>query len=161
MNSNEYKKWYLVCAIFAVISLFFGGSLAYFQWTTNTEQRTNIVLTVTPTFMCEADGGGNISSEEKYLVPTDCTNSDYAIKREIKVTPTIYGDYSITMDLWLDVKSISTGLKNSNNFKYALTTDPNSCTNEVVKSGTFKGKNTNDKAPLFNYMGYNTTTTDT
>ena len=92
MDNNEYKKWYLVCAIFAIISLFFGGSLAYWQWTTNTEQRTNIVLTVAPTFMCEADGGGNISSEEKYLVPTDCTNSDYAIKREIKVTPTIYGE---------------------------------------------------------------------
>jgi len=161
MKKKEYNKWYLVLVIFAVIFMFFGGTLAYFRWTTNTEQRTNIILTVEPTFMCEADGGGDLTSEDISLVPTDCTNQEYAIQREIKVSPTIYGETSITMDLWLDIKSIGSGLRNSNNFKYALTTDPNSCTNGLVKSGNFKDKNVNDKVELFSYMGYNQTTTDT
>ena len=139
MFNNEYKKWYLVLGIFSIIAMFFGGSLAYWQWTTNTAERTSITLTVTEEFRCDADGGGDISSEEKYLVPTDCTNSDCAIQRTITVSPTIYGEYSITMDLWLDIKSISTGLKNSKNFKYALTTEADSCTSGVVKSGNFKG----------------------
>ena len=161
MNKNEYNKWYLVITVFAVIFTFFGGSLAYWQWTTNETERTSIALTVKEDFRCDADGGGNITSEEKYLVPSDCTNPNYAIQRTITVSPTIYGDTSITMDLWLDINSIDTGLKNSSNFKYALTTDSNSCTNGVINSGIFKDKDVNSKIELFNYMEYNATTTDT
>ena len=157
MLNNEYKKWYLVLGIFSIIAMFFGGSLAYWQWTSNNEQKTSVALTVTEEFRCDADGGGNISSEEKYLVPTDCTNSDYAIQRTVTVSPSIFGEASITMDLWLDIKSIGTGLKNSNNFKYALTTEADSCTSGVVKSGNFKGKSAGQNVPLFNFMGYNKT----
>ena len=167
MNNNEYKKWYLVIAVFAIIFTFFGGSLAYWQWTTNTSERTNITLTIKEDFRCDADGGGDISSEEKYLVPTDCTNSEYAIQRTITVSPSIFGEASITMDLWLDIKSVGSGLKNSNNFKYvlrynyALTTEADSCTSGVVKSGNFKGKSAGQNVPLFNFMGYNISTTET
>ena len=161
MYNNEYRKWYLVIAVFAIISMFFGGSLAYWQWTTNTSERTSIALTVTEEFRCDADGGGDISSEEKYLVPTDCTNSEYAIQRTITVSPTIFKDTSITMDLWLDINSIDTGLRNSNNFKYALTTEADSCTSGVVKSGNFRNKTAGQSVPLFNFMGYNVTTTET
>jgi len=161
MMNNEYKKWYLVLGIFSIVAMFFGGSLAYWQWTTNTAERTSITLTVTEEFRCDADGGGNISSEEKYLVPTDCTNPDYAIQRTVTVSPSLFGDSSITMDLWLDIKSIGSGLKNSDNFKYALTTEADSCTSGIVKSGNFKGKSANQTVPLFNFMGYNVTTTET
>jgi len=69
---------------------FFGGSLAYWQWTANETERTSIALTVKEDFRCDADGGGDITSTEKYLVPTDCTNSDYAIQRTVTVSPFIY-----------------------------------------------------------------------
>ena len=52
------------------------------------------------------------------------------------------------MDLWLNINSIGTGLSNSDNFMYALTTDENSCSNNVVASGNFKGLAKDDKVEL-------------
>ena len=98
------------------------------------------------------------------LAPASCTNETYAIKREINVMPTINSDeMNLSMDLWLDMHNIAPELSSSSNLKYAITTDPNSCTNGLVKMGNLKGKNTttDNKVELFNYMGYNQSTTDT
>ena len=137
------KKMYLLIAIFAIIFTFFGGSLAYWEWETTSNQRTNVVFTANRDFMCEADGGGNINNGQISLVPTTCMNSNYAIKRTITVKPTIYNEeISVAMDLWLDIKSIGSGLSNSKNFKYALTTSSTSCTDGVISEGKFYGKTT-------------------
>ena len=162
MVNNEYKKWYLVLGMFAIVAMFFGGSLAYWQWTTNTAERTSITLTVTEEFRCDADGGGDISSEEKYLVPTDCTNSDYAILRTIKVNPTLFSNNTnVSMDLWLNVNNIGTGLKNSENLMYSLTTSSTSCTNGLVTYGSFNGKGNGSKIELLNNNLYSSTYSDT
>ena len=162
MKNNEYKKWYLVIAVFAVIYIFFGGSLAYWQWTTNTSERTSVALTVTEEFRCDADGGGNISSGEKYLVPTDCMNSEYAIQRTITVNPTLFSNNTnVSMDLWLNVNNIGTGLKNSENLMYSLTTDAASCTNKLVTYGSFNGKENGSKIELLNDKLYSSTYSDT
>ena len=161
MNKNEYNKWYLVITIFAIIFTFFGGSLAYWQWTTNETERTSIALTVKEDFRCDADGGGDISNNEKYLVPTDCTNTDYAIQRTVTVKPTLFtNQLGVNLDLWLNVNNIGDGLKNSNNFKYALTKSSTSCTSKVVSSGTFKGKTNGSKVTLLE-RGYNETIEET
>ena len=52
------------------------------------------------------------------------------------------------MDLWLNVVSMGEGLRNSDNFKYALTTSESSCTTGVEASGTFKGKANGSKVEL-------------
>ena len=161
MKNKEYNKWYLVLAIFAVIFTFFGGTLSYWQWTTNESEKTSIALTVTQDFRCDADGGGDITSGEKYLVPTDCTNTDYAIQRIVSVNTELYTQrQNVSLDLWLHINSIGTGLKNSNNFKYALTTNPNSCTNGVVTSGTFKGKSNNSNVLLLDSKSYAQTSSE-
>ena len=160
MKKNEYNKWYLVLAIFAIIFTFFGGSLAYWQWTTNTAERTSIALTVTEDFRCDADGGGDITSGEKYLVPTDCTNEDYAIQRTITVAPKVFTNgLNIDFQLQLKINSIDSGLRNSKNFKYALTTNPNSCTSGVVESGTFYGLSANKTVDIFKNI-YTSTLTE-
>ena len=161
MNNNEYKKWYLIIALFAVIFTFFGGSLAYWQWTTNETERTSIALTVKEDFRCDADGGGDISNNEKYLVPTDCTNTDYAIQRTVTVTPTLFTtQLGVDLDLWLNINTIGDGLKNSNNFKYALTKSSTSCTSQIMSSGTFKGKSAGSTVKLLD-KGYLGTITET
>ena len=161
MKKNEYNKWYLIIAIFAVIFTFFGGSLAYWQWTTNETERTSIALTVKEDFRCDADGGGDISNNEKYLVPTDCTNTDYAIQRTVTVKPTLFSnELGVDLDLWLNIDNIGTGLRNSSNFKYALTKSSTSCTSKVVASGTFKGKSNGSTVALLD-KGYNGTVTET
>ena len=155
------KKIFLILAIFGLILTFFGGSLAYWQWTTNETERTSIALTVKEDFRCDADGGGNISSGEKYLVPTDCTNTDYAIQRTLSVNTTLFTDkQNVSLDLWLDINTINTGLKNSNNFKYAVTTNPNSCTSGVVTSGTFKGKSAGSNVLLLDSKSYSQTSSE-
>jgi len=160
MKENEYGKWYLVLAVFAIIFTFFGGSLAYWQWTTNTAERTSIALTVTEDFRCDADGGGDITSGEKYLVPTDCTNEDYAIQRTIIVAPKVFTNgLNIDFQLQLKINSIDSGLRNSKNFKYALTTNPNSCTSGVVESGTFYGLSANKTVDIFKNI-YTSTLTE-
>ena len=161
MKKNEYNKWYLIIAIFAVIFTFFGGSLAYWQWTTNETERTSIALTVKEDFRCDADGGGDISSGEKYLVPTDCTNSEYAIQRTLSVNTTLFTNkQNVSLDLWLHINTINTGLKNRDNFKYAITTNPNSCTNGVVASGTFKGKTNGNDVLLLDSKSYSQTSSE-
>ena len=160
MNSNEYNKWYLIVAVFAIIFTFFGGTLAYWQWNTNESERTSIALTVKEDFRCDVDGGGDITSEEKYLVPTDCTNNDYAIQRTITVNPKLFtNDLNINYQLQLKINSIDTGLRNSKNFKYALTTNPNSCTTGVIESGTFYGLSANKTVDIFKNI-YTSTRTE-
>ena len=119
-----------------IIFTLLGSTLAYFIWRGNI---TSINFTVTRSFECSGDMGGTISSNQ--LAPASCTNSTYAIQREVTVNPVINSPgMSIYMDLWLNVTQIGEGLANSENFKYALTNSPNSCTDGVISSGTFIDK---------------------
>ena len=160
MENN--KKRYLIIGMFAIILTFFGGSLAYWQWETSTEEQTAVNFTITEQFSCSVDGGGDVSSTDKMLVPASCTNSEYAIQRTITATADVKdANATVSMDLWLDINSIDTELSQSANFKYALTTDPNSCTEGVIGSGSFTGKSANSTAAILNDKIYTATGTDT
>ena len=145
MDNN--KKITILMILSVVIALL-GGTLAYWNWQSTNEQKTNVTFTVNSTFSCSADGGGNITSNDVMLAPTDCTNSTYAIQRTVTTNITNNGSNPVYMDLWLNVVSIGSGLSNSNNFKYALTTDSTSCTTGVVSSGNFYGKANGSKVNL-------------
>jgi len=157
------KKVISILITFGIILAVVGGTLAYWTWSTAEEQQTNVVFTVNKDFSCAADGGGNITNTDVTLAPTTCTDTTRAIKREVTVTPTLNrDDLTIYMDLWLDVNSIGTGLSNSQNFKYVLTTSSTSCEDgTVITSGTFNGTNTGSKVKLLSGEDYSTTTTDT
>ena len=155
------KKTIIVLSILTIIFTIIGGSLAYYNWQTSESQKTNIVFTVEGNFSCAADGGGDITSSDVMLAPASCTNSKYAIKREVTVTPKILGNgLNIDMDLWLDINDLGDGLSKSKNFKYALTTESDSCTEGVVVEGTFEGKTKEDKIYLLKEKTYNQTTSD-
>ena len=148
-----------ILLVLTIIFTIMGGSLAYFTWQTSESQKTNVTFTVEKQFSCSADGGGNITGAN--LVPTDSCTGSYAIKRTIKSMPQITGTKTIYMDLWLDVNEIGTGLTNSNNFKYALTTSSTSCTTGVVSSGTFNGATQNSEILLLSGHEYTKSITDT
>ena len=155
------KRVTIILVVLSLIFVIVGSTFAYFTWQTSENEKTNVVFTVTGDFSCAADGGGNITSNDITLAPCECTNNKYAIKREVKVTPTITkSGKTIYMDLWLTINSIGTGLTNSNNFRYALTTSADSCDNPV-SSGTFTGKATNNRVRLLSSKEYSSTTTDT
>lgn len=155
------KKIMIILIILTVIFMVIGGTLAYFNWQTSESQKTNVVFTATSTFSCSADGGGSITSSDLVMLPTTCTDSEHAIKREITVNPTLkINDLSITMNLWLNINSLGTGLSDSENFRYALTTSSTSCETGVVSLGTFNGKTAGNGIKLLT-SNYSATTTET
>ena len=136
-----------IMLIVGVIIWILGGTLAYWNWQSSTAQKTEVTFTVGTNFSCGANGGGNITNST-YFAPTTCDNSTYALKRTITTSLTNTGTDPVYMDLWLNVVSMGEGLRNSDNFKYALTTSESSCTTGVEASGTFKGKANGSKVEL-------------
>ncbi len=144
--------------ILTIIFTLSGGTLAYLNW--RSASNTAVTFTVEPSFSCAADGGGNITSSQVMLAPSSCTNSTYAIKRTVKVMPTVESG-KMYMDLWLNINKLDTGLKNSDNFKYVLSTSSTSCTTGVVASGNFKGKTAGATVMLLEEKEYTQTATET
>ena len=161
---NKKKKVMGVLFTLTIIFTIIGSTFAYLSWSSSEEQKTNVTFTKGEGFSCSVNGGGNITTGEVILMPTvvnDSTTS-YYIKRTITVNPTITDSLlPIYMDLWLDINSLGTGLSNSLNFKYALTTSSTSPTTGVVSSGNFNGKIAGDKVNLLTSKEYTATTTDT
>mgnify|MGYP004573882523 FL=1 len=162
MDKN--KRIVLIVGIIVLILSIIGGTYAVFKWRSTDEQKTTITFAAEAGFSCSADGGGNINVGDKKLIPTyvNAESINNYIKQEIKATATITKDnITVYMDLWLDVKSISTQLANSDNFKYALTTSSTSNIEGVVVSGTFKNGIVDNKVMLLNGEVYTTTKTNT
>ena len=80
---DNYKNKILVLTILTIIFTIMGSTLAFWNWNTSESQRTLIGFTVDPNLSCTGDGGGNITSSEKNIVPTSYTNQTYAIQRTI------------------------------------------------------------------------------
>ena len=150
-----------IVAIILAAIVIVGATYAYWSWTTGANDQTNVTFTVSSGFSCGADGGGSITSQQKTLAPTSCTNPNYAFQRTITTNVTNNRSDSVYMDLYLQVNSIGTGLSNSQNFKYALTQQANDCTSNVVSQGTFNGVTDNGKVYLFRGSEYPTTDSDT
>lgn len=161
---DKKKKVMGVLITLTIIFTIIGSTFAYLSWSSSEEQKTNVTFTKGEGFSCSVNGGGNIATGDVILMPTvvnDSTTS-YYIKRTITVNPTITDSLlPIYMDLWLDINSLGTGLSNSLNLKYALTTSSTSPTTGVVSSGNFNGKIAGDKVNLLTSKEYTATTTDT
>ena len=155
-------KALIILSAFVLIFTIIGGTLAYFQWISSNEQKTNVIFMVASTFSCSADGGGSLTSNDIELAPAACTNTTYAIKRTITVHPTItQANTNVYLDMWLKVNSISSNLSASQNFKYALTTSSSNCTTDVVTQGNFWLAEANTKRMLLYDKMYTSTTTET
>ena len=158
-NFTERQKLILVGLITGtIIALLIGFTFAYWTWESTSAQRTAVSFTIGNGFSCSADGGGNITSNDVQLMPTDCTDTAHAIKRTVKVSTTQSSGKTIYLDMGLKVNDIGTGLANSSNFKYALTTSATGCNSGIVASGTFQGTTTNSEVGLFNMKKYQTAT---
>ena len=162
MDKN--KRIITVLMILTIVFTIMGGTLAYWSWRTTDAQKTNITFTITSDFSCSADGGGDITSSDVNLVPTvvsSTTTANY-IKREVKVTPTINTTgKTVYMDLWLDIKTLGSGLSGTDYFKYSFTTGASSPDDGVVYSGNFRGLTVNNRIKLLLDKEYTSSMTDT
>ena len=157
MKDNKYIIPSLIAV--AIIMVVIGSTFAYWNWQSTNAQKTNVTFTVGANFSCSADGGGTITNTS-YFVPTDCTNTTYAIQRTVKVSTTQGANTPIYLNMNLKVNSIGSGLSGTTNFKYALTTSSTSCETGLIASGNFYGATTNTEIPLLTDERYLTSTTD-
>ena len=158
---TEKQKLILVGLITGTITaLIIGMTFAYWTWESTSGQRTAISFTVGDGFSCSADGGGNITSSDVQLMPTECTDTVHAIKRTVKINTQQETGKKVYLDMNLKVNSISTNLANSENFKYSITTGSINCTDGVVRSGNFVGATTNTEKLLIDDKEYATTTSN-
>ena len=161
---DKEKRIITVLMILTIVFTIMGGTFAYWSWRTTDAQKTNITFTITSDFSCSADGGGDITSGSINLVPTvvsSTTTANY-IKRAVKVTPTINTTgKTVYMDLWLDIKTIGSGLSGTDYFKYSFTTGSSSPEDGVVYSGNFRGLVANNRVRLLLDKEYTSSMTDT
>ena len=161
---DKEKRIITVLLILTIVFTIMGGTFAYWSWRTTDAQKTNITFTITSDFSCSADGGGDITSGSINLVPTvvSSTTTGNYIKREVKVTPTINTTgKTVYMDLWLDIKTLGSGLSGTDYFKYSFTTESSSPEDGVVYSGNFRGLVANNRVRLLLDKEYTSSVTDT
>ena len=161
---DKEKRIITVLMILTIVFTIMGGTLAYWSWRTTDAQKTNITFTITSDFSCSADGGGDITSGSINLVPTivsSTTTANY-IKREVKVTPTINTTgKTVYMDLWLDIKTLGSGLSGTDYFRYSFTTGASSPDDGVISTGNFRGLVANNRVRLLLDKEYTSSVTDT
>ncbi len=147
---NKKKIIIIISLIISILLLILGGTYAYWEWHFNSlEDITQVDFTAVDGLACKADGGSSISSEEMQLIPTYCDNSPYVLKKKISaemINQT--GEYP-NLNLWLDIKSISPELSNSEYLSWAVSTSSNSCeSGHLYDTGTFHNKVANDRVNI-------------
>ena len=158
---DKNKRIVLLLTLFTIIFTMLGGSFAYFRWSSSQEDNTEVTFTITENFSCSGATGGVISSSEIMLAPTECTNTDRTLRREVSLfTTSKFETTDIFYDLWLDVVDIGEGLSKSDNLMYVLS-ETDSCTGEAIASGNFKNITNKQKVNLFNDMIFTGTTSKT
>lgn len=150
LNKFDKKKGLIIIIIFLIFVSLVGGTFAYWGWTTNESQRTNIVVEVPDVCRINVDGGGSINSSSISMVPATCTNTNHAIIKEINMKVMFPGsDLPTNVKLWLEVDEIAEELSATSNFKYALTSSSTDCVTNAVVTGSFSGVGVGDVINLF------------
>ena len=149
------KRLIIILSVWTVIFTLMGGTLAYWNWQSADNRKTNVTFTVNRDYTCGADSGGHITSNDVKLAPAKCNDSVYAIKRPITTSVTTTGDKVVNMDLWLNINNISTNLTNTSNFKWVIGKNGNSCESGIIKQGDFRNIQ-NNKIDLLDGVEYAT-----
>ncbi len=156
--TNKQKLFIIIIITATITCLIIGSTFAYWTWSTSSAQATTVSFTVASGFTCSADGGGNLTSSNVQLMPADCTNSEHAIKRAVKVSTVQDSGKTIYLDMNLKVNSIGANLAASENFRYALTTNSTSCHHSVIAEGNFVGATANTEKMLLSAERYTAST---
>lgn len=103
---NNVKVILSIVAVLAIIVIVGGGTYAYWSWSTSEEQRTLVTISVKGATML-IDGGGNILSSDKTLIPATCTDTTNAIQRKIMVSTDNQTNTAMTETLQLDIVNMT------------------------------------------------------
>lgn len=129
-NENRNKVIISITIVTIIVALVAGGTYAWWTWVSGNNTAVNITVRGMTMIL---DGGGDISSQN--LVPTSCTNTTYAIQRQITYSVTNPTTIDSTATIQLNPSTFPTQLRNSK-LMWKLTTAAN-CAGTEIANGTF------------------------
>ena len=140
-----------IVAVVLIIIIVVGATYAYWQWTSNAAQKTNVGFTVASSNeLLSASFSGGATAAVTSLAPAACTNATYAMKKPMLLTYANNTTQAARIKLTLTITSWTAGAAFSNgdlpHLHYAVTTSNSSCTTGAVSgmTGTFpNGATTN------------------
>ena len=138
------KKKILIGLILVIGAIALGSSLAWWTWTTSSNEQTNVVVTVGG-ITIDYEDGDNITNNN--LIPT--STKEKGISKDITVSST----GQVYLDLNMEVVTLDDGLKDAS-FKYEIYNG-----NELIKGGNFANSNVGDNIILLSGVEVNSTPT--
>ena len=127
------KKHIIVGSVLILFAIVLGSSLAWWTWSTSSNEQTNVVVTVGG-ITIDYEDGENITNNN--LIPT--STKEQGISKDITVSST----GQVYLDLNMEVVTLEDGLKDAS-FKYEIY---NGTT--LVRGGNFANSNTGDNISL-------------
>ena len=139
------QRKHIIVGIFLVIgAIMVGSSLAWWTWTTSSNEQTNVVVTVGG-ITIDYEDGENITNNN--LIPT--STKEKGISKNITVSST----GQVYLDLNMAVVTLDDGLKDVS-FKYEIYNG-----NDLVKGGNFANSNVGDNIELLSGVAVTSTPT--
>ena len=127
------KKHVIVGSLLVIGAIMVGSSLAWWTWSTSSNEQTNVVVTVGG-ITIDYEDGENITNNN--LIPT--STKEKGISKDITVSST----GQVYLDLNMEVVTLDDGLKDAS-FKYEIYNGSN-----LVRGGNFANSNTGDNISL-------------
>ena len=116
------KKHVIVGSLLVLMAIALGSTLAWWTWSTTSEQNTNVVVTVEGATISYEDGDDITTNN---LIPTSTKEQGISKDITISSTSTVY------LDLNMTVVALNDGLKDSS-FKYEIYNG-----SDLVRGGNF------------------------
>ena len=139
-----HKKHIIVGSILVIGAIMVGSSLAWWTWSTSSNEQTNVVVTVGG-ITIDYEDGENITNNN--LIPT--STKEKGISKDITVSST----GQVYLDLNMAVVTLDNGLKDAS-FKYEIYNGSN-----LVTGGNFANSNAGDNIALLSGVEVNSTPT--
>ena len=127
------KKHIIIGGVLLIVAIMVGSSLAWWTWSTSSNEQTNVVVTVGGITINYEDGE-NITNNN--LIPT--STKEKGISKNITVSST----GQVYLDLNMAVVTLDDGLKDAS-FKYEIYNG-----SDLVKGGNFANSNAGDNIAL-------------
>ena len=138
------KKHIIIGVVLLIGAIALGSTLAWWTWSTSSNEQTNVVVTVGGITINYEDGE-NITNNN--LIPT--STKEKGISKDITVSST----GQVYLDLNMEVVTLDDGLKDAS-FKYEIYNG-----SELVTGGNFANSNAGDNIALLSGVEVNSTPT--
>lgn len=136
--NNENKRKFIVtiiCICFIVLLLISGSTYAFLIWGTTVNEESIISFDIDGSEISARLSGAPQTVSK--LMPAECTNETYALKKEIYLTYENHSEWPAMITVSLGIEDFvsphgTPSAEDLSYFHFALTTSPDSCSSDIV-----------------------------